>query len=195
MDEQIMRLLKALDGTLAEIAGEGERLDLYLIGRSALALHHHLEIAPGGTRDVDIVQRSHPSPPLFQKAIELFGQGTAKADELGLYLEAVPSGLPPLPCWYDSRSKEVPGDWKVIRLWQLEIHDLAATKLKSFRRQDRDDLRFLCDASQLHAERLRASLESAFRWTSEKDGDPDRERAFANLERVVAYLDGRSSTL
>jgi len=117
-----------------------------------LVLYRHLEIAPGGTRDVDVVQSEYPLPPLFQKALDLFGQGTAKAREFGLYLEAVPSGLPPLPCWYDKRSQEMPGNWKVIRLWQLEIHDLAATKLKSFRRQDRDDLRSLCDTGQIQAD-------------------------------------------
>jgi hypothetical protein len=170
-------------------------LDLYLLGRSALVLHRHLEIAPGGTRDVDVVQSEYPPPLLFQKALEGFGQGTAKARELGLFLEAVPSGLPPLPGWYERRSQEVMGDWKVIRLWQLEIHDLAATKLKSFRRQDRDDLRLLCDLGQLQADRLTASLESAFRWTTPKDGDPDRDRAFAHLEKVIAYLNGQSDTL
>lgn len=195
MVEQILRFLAELDNTLTEAAQDGERLDLYLIGRSALALHRHLEIAPGGTRDVDVVQTHHPLSPLMRKALELFGQGAAKAHELGLYLEVVPSGLPPLPCWYDSRSQQVPSDWKVIRVWQLEIHDLAATKLKSFRSQDRDDLRFLCDAGQLHAEGLRASLESAFRWTTDKDGDPDRERAFTNLKKVIAYLDGEGRTL
>jgi hypothetical protein len=195
MIEQILRFLTELDAALAEVASEGQRLDLYLIGRSALALHHHLEIAPGGTRDVDVVQTHHPLSPLMQKALELFGQGTAKAREIGLYLEVVPSGLPPLPCWYNSRSQQVPSDWKVIRVWQLEIHDLAVTKLKSFRSQDRADRRFLCDGGQLHTESLRASLESAFRWTADKDGDPDRERAFANLKKVVAYLDGESRTL
>jgi hypothetical protein len=163
MDEQIKRFLKSLDNALSEIASEGERLDLYLLGRSALALYHHLDIAPGGTRDIDVVQVHYPPPILFQTALGLFGQGTVKAKELGLYLEAVPSALPPVPCWFDKRSREVCGDWKVIRLWQLEVHDLAATKLKCFRRQDREDLRFLCDEGLLDADELTASLESAFR--------------------------------
>jgi hypothetical protein len=87
------------------------------------------------------------------------------------------------------------GGWQVIRLWQLEVHDLAATKLKSFRAKDRDDLQFLCDTGRLEGRELRESLESAFLWTTDKDGDPDRDRAFAHLERVLQYLEGRSSTL
>ena len=47
---------------------------------------------------------------------------------------------------------------------------------------------FLCDRGLLKAEDLRQSLESAFAFVHEKDDDPDRDRAFAHLERVVRYL-------
>jgi hypothetical protein len=195
MLEQIRRFLSALDEALIALAKEGERLDLYPIGRSALALHHHLKISPGGTRDVDVVQLSYPLPPLLEKAMTLFGKGTAKARDLGLYLELVPVGLPPVPGGFARRCREIPGDWKVLRIWQLEVHDLAATKLKCFRAQDREDLQLLCDSGRLEADRLTAALELAFRWTMEKDGDPDRERAFANLRLVTDYLAGKSRTL
>jgi len=144
------------------------------------------------TKDIDVVQLQTP---LEAKAHELFGQGTAKAKELGLYLDLVQEGLPPLPGWYQTRSKEVPGNWQVIRLWELEIHDLAVTKMRTFRQQDRQDLRFLCDQGVLQADKLRESLEKAWIWTTEKDGDPLRDAAFANLEIVVTYLEGRSATL
>jgi hypothetical protein len=77
----------------------------------------------------------------------------------------------------------------------LEVHDLAATKLKSYRSQDRADLQFLCDQGKLSAESLRESLAHAFIWNTEKDGDPDYDRAFAHLERVAQYLEGRVSSL
>jgi hypothetical protein len=89
----------------------------------------------------------------------------------------------------------VSGSWQVIRLWRLEIHDLAVTKLKCFRPQDREDLQFLCDTGRLRADKLEAALELAFIWSLPKDGDPDRDRAFANLERVLRYLRGESRTL
>jgi hypothetical protein len=107
----------------------------------------------------------------------------------------VQDALPPLPLGFRSRCGQVHGQWQIIRLWQLEIHDLAATKLKSFRPQDRDDIQFLCDRGRLRADKLTQALELAFIFTMEKDGDPDRERAFANLERVKLYLDGKSRTL
>jgi hypothetical protein len=74
------------------------------------------------------------------------------------------------------------------------VHDLAATKLKRHAPQDRQDLMFLCDSELIEKARLREALEAAFRWNTPKDGD-DYDRAFANLARVDAYLDGRSASL
>jgi hypothetical protein len=105
----------------------------------------------------------------------------------------VQDGLPPLPIGFRDRSQEVAGGWQVLRLWRLEIHDLAATKLKCFRAQDRDDLQYLCDLGRLRADKLTEALERAFYWSMPKDGDPDRD--FAHLERVIAYLEGKSRTL
>lgn len=189
MEEKIRNLLRALDETLATIAKPGERLNLYHIGRSAVIFHYGL---PGTfTADLDVVSMRTD---LEFQALSLFGKGTEQAHAVGIYLEAVPQGLPPVPQWFCSRCQEVPGDWKVIRLWKPEVHDLAATKLKSFRTQDRQDIHYLCTAGLLTAEKLRASLESAFLWTMEKDGDPDRDRAFANLDKVITFLKGRSTS-
>jgi hypothetical protein len=181
--EQIQRFLAELDRALSEEAADGERLDLYQLGRSALILHYGL---PMPTRDFDIVWMRTP---LEQRAIGLFGKNSANARQLGLYLEVVPAGVPPVPQWFRSRCTEVSGARRVIRLWRPEPHDLAATKLKSFRPQDRVDLQFLCD------EGLRRSLESAFAFVHEKDDDPNRDRAFANLERVIRYLQGEIPSL
>lgn len=85
------------------------------------------------------------------------------------------------------------GTWKVLKVWQPEANDLAASKLKRYAAKDRDDLRHLCDKGFLQAEKLRQSLTNAFIW--DPDDDPIRERAFANLERVIAYLEGKSRDL
>jgi hypothetical protein len=142
MTPEILRFFQELDAAMVPVAN-GQRLDLYHLGRSALVMRFQ---ATFSTKDIDVVQLRTP---LEAKAHELFGQGSAKAKELGLYLDLVHEGLPPLPAWYQSRSKEVPGNWQVIRLWELEDHDLAATKLRVFRPQDRQDLRFLCDLGYL----------------------------------------------
>jgi hypothetical protein len=189
MNEKILALLEELDAALREVVKEGERLDLYPLGGAALILYYNLKRA---TRDFDIVQMRSP---LEEEALALFGKDTENARRLGLYLETVPQGQPPIPQWFCSRCTEMAGKWRVLRVWRANPHDLAATKLKSYRPQDRKDLQFLCDRSLLDPGELRRSLESAFAWSMEKDGDPDRERAFANLERVIAYIEGKSRSL
>jgi hypothetical protein len=42
----------------------------------------------------------------------------------------------------------------------------------------------------LDEERLIERLESAFLWHTDKDGNPDRDNAFANLDIVRRYLRG-----
>jgi hypothetical protein len=189
VNELFGQFLVRLDEALAGIAQPGERLDLYQLGSAALIMHHNM---PRLTRDFDVVMMRTP---LEGRAVELFGEGSPNAAALGVYLELVPQGAPPLPQWYNKRSVAVPGPWKVLRLWRPQPSDLAATKLKCYRAQDREDLKFLCDQRLLTAEELRQSLQSAFIWVHEKDDDPDRDRAFANLAKVVDYLEGRSRTL
>jgi Nucleotidyltransferase of unknown function (DUF6036) len=191
MIDQIQRFLNELDAELAGVAKPGERLDLYHLGRSVLIFHYGVQGLI--TRDFDIVwmRQSH----LEDRAEEIFGKGTPKSEEMGMYLDRVAQDLPPLPSRFKRRCQAVAGPWQVLRLWKLEANDFAATKLKSFRPQDRQDLKFLCEAGLLRPDELRASLESAFLWIHEKDGDENRERAFRNLERVIDYLEGRSASL
>lgn len=186
--DEILRFLQAIDAELVEHAGEGERLDLYLIGRSALILRYGLNI---GTKDVDIVQVDGLS--LQVKAVELFGKSTGNAERWGFYLEPVPQGLPPIPGTYCHRSEPMPGDWRVLRPMQPDPHDLAVTKLKRFHAKDREDLQILCDSGELDADRLRKGLDSAFAWADKED--PDRDLAARNLARVIEYLEGRTRTL
>lgn len=197
MDEQIRHFLDQLDEALAAYAGKGVHFEMYHLGRSALMVHHGFGLA---TKDIDIVAGENAE--LDQKAVELFGKGTAKANQLGLYLDMVPHGIPPLPRQFRSRCELVAGPWQVLRLWRLEDHDLAATKLKSFRPQDREDLQALCDRGLLTAQKLRASLEEAFPWRSPKAGDeeddpdtPDWGKALRNFKRVEAYLRGEIASI
>jgi hypothetical protein len=112
---QIVQFLEAVDAELQKHAQEGERLDLYLLGRAALILRYGLSLA---TKDVDMVTRTE-TPELEAKAFELFGKGTPNAMRWGLYLEGVPPGLPPVPGSYRRLSVELPGNWMVLRPKQI----------------------------------------------------------------------------
>jgi len=93
--DEIVQFLQAIDAELVLHVAEGERLDLHLIGRSALILRYGLDLA---TRDIDIVH-VHGSA-LEGRALDLFGKGTRNAERLGFFLEPVPQGLPPIPGGY-----------------------------------------------------------------------------------------------
>jgi hypothetical protein len=188
--DQILDFLTAVDQELTRHAEEGETLDLYLIGRSALILRLGLDLM---TKDVDVVYL-HGSE-LQGKAEEHFGKGTPGAERWGFYLEAVSSGLPPIPAGYQGRSENVPGAWKILRPKQLEIHDLAVTRLKRFHPKDRNDLRILCETGRLHADGLRRALDLAFAFAADEEEDPGRKTASANLRVVIDYLEGRRREL
>ncbi len=182
--EEILDFLKAIDSELVQHAKDGEILDLYLIGRSALIVRFGLNLA---TKDVDIVH--FQGSELEDKAVELFGKGTVNAARLGFHLEPVPQALPPIPGGYCPRSEDIPGNWRILRPKQPQPDHLAVTKLSRFHAKDREDLQILCDSGTLNAENLSKALESAFMW--EEAEDPKRKRAYANLQILIDYLDGK----
>jgi hypothetical protein len=188
---QILQFLEALDAELANHAERGHRLDLCLIGRSALIVRYGLPLA---TKDVDMVKRTN-APDLEAKAFELFGKGTPSAMRWGLYLEGVEPGLPPLPGSYHKRSVGLPGEWKVLRPRQPEPHDLAVTKLSRFHAGDREDLRILCDSGDLTSEGLEQALDSAYPFGMDEEEDPKHRRVKEHFHKVIDYLEGRSREL
>ena len=194
MNEQIHQFLQQIDEHLAQLAQPGERLDIYHIGRTALVMHHGFMLA---TKDFDIIEMRNSR--LESELIREFGKSSRAAREFNLYIDPVPQGLPPVPAGFRKRCEEVPGAWKVLRLWKLEIHDLAATKLKSFRAQDRQDLQMLCDQGLIDAKKLRDRLNAAYLfYVPGKDDDdhPDNPvQAFANLQSVEQYLAGERRSL
>jgi hypothetical protein len=190
MPNDVRQFLVELDTALAAEFPASTHLDLHLVGRSALILRYGVPVA---TADFDVLDTTDRA--LLDRALALFGRGTPAAERAGLFLERVPQGLPPVPNRFKPRCTLVPGNWSVVRPWFLEPNDYAATKLNRFAQKDREDLQYLCDHGLIEPVELRRSLESAFLWTAEKDGDPIRDRAFENLARVIAYLDGRAPTL
>jgi hypothetical protein len=184
MKDVILRFLNGLDEALVPHAG-GEQLTLYHIGRSSLVWKYGFATA---TADVDVV---HPNGTvrLLGIALQLFGKGTAKAREHGLYLEQVPPGLPPIWWGCRNRATEVVENWKVIRLYHLDAHDMVITKLKRFSIKDQEDIGQLCDLGVVDMETLRTRLNGAYPFAHEKDEDPGREAAFENIEKVIRYLE------
>jgi Nucleotidyltransferase of unknown function (DUF6036) len=196
MTNEIYALFDKLDEELRPGAA-GEYLDIYLLGRAAMVLSYNVFLS---TKDIDIV--SWQKSRLEQRAIELSGRESRLARSLGLYLDPVPPGLPPVPTGFEQRCTLLPGNWKVLKVWLPDVHDLATTKLKSFRPQDREDLQLLCDRGLLNKTKLRESLDKAFTFRSPKVDDaeddpdtPDWGKALGSFRRVEAYLEGFLSSI
>ena len=181
----VLQFLHAVDDELATVVTDGRRLDLYLIGRAALIVRYGLNLA---TKDVDMVGRLGDRE-LEELALEMFGKGTRNALRLGLYLEEVPAGQPPVPGTYGRRAQDLPGQWRVLRPRQPDPHDLAVTKLKRFHAGDQQDLKIMCDSGDLTPDGLEAALDSAFRWAADEEEDPGHRRARSSLRVVTRYLE------
>jgi hypothetical protein len=194
--EQIIAFLRAIDDKLALFARKDQHLNLYLIGRMALILRLGRPLA---TRDVDCLQIPPGSDEheLQKKAIEWFGQGTAEARKWGLYLEEVSAPMPPVPGGYQQNSEQISGNWRVLSPRLPRPNDLAVTKLRRFHIKDREDIRIMCDQGWLSKDELRQGFESAFCWHQKGDetDESQLQTARANLESVIAYLDGRTRSL
>ena len=184
----IIGFLRELDGELAGRAGDGETLDLYLLGRSALILGYGVALM---TKDVDVVEIAGSR--LLEIAMEIFGRGRPGHLSHGLYLETVSSGLPPMPIGYQKRCIDIPGSWRVIRPRRPEANDLVVTKLRRFHAGDREDVQILCDTGEVEEHTLRERFELAYTF-SDRD-DPRVVKAEANLGVIVDYLGGRRRTL
>jgi hypothetical protein len=185
MRDRIQAMLDDLDSALVPLA-DGTTLDLYHIGRSALVWAYGYQAT---TRDIDVLVRGEPSG-LMLEALRLFGRGSAKSAEHGLYLEAVNTAFPPMAGSHRKRAKLYEHPWNVVRLYHLDPHDLAASKLKRFAARDREDIRELCDRDLIDADELERILELAFYFVPADIGDSDRDGAFANLKVVQSYLRG-----
>lgn len=186
--EEVLAFLGAVDAELVGHAEAGEIFDLYLIGRSALILGYGLRLM---TKDVDVVEPARSR--LFAVAVDVLEKGGTGTVGQSFYLEAVSSGLPPMPAGFQKRCLDIPGAWRVIRPKRPEVHDLLVTKLARFHAGDREDVQILCDTGEVDVDTLQDRFDLAFTFS-----DPDDPRvvaATANLEVVAQYLEGRRRIL
>lgn len=104
------------------------------------------------TNDIDFI--SLVPNPLWQTLSELAGPDSALHKKHKVYLDGVTVVTP--PCEYEGRLRPLfPGVWRLVKLYALEPHDLALTKLQRGYERDRDDFQRLAQAGHLEPETLR----------------------------------------
>jgi hypothetical protein len=103
------------------------------------------------TADVDFLG---VVPNMRENLTKIAGKGSALHRRHKVYLDAVTVATPPEN--YQERLQPIfPGAWTHLRLYALEAHDLALSKLERNLDRDRDDVQQLARAGYLKAEILK----------------------------------------
>lgn len=155
-----------------------EEVTLHCIGGFVLTIIHGFERRTGDLDYIGII------PIQARHSLEQFaGRGSALSSKYGLYLQAVTTDLPD---GYEARLIELwPGAFKHLRLFALDAHDLALSKLTQNRPVDREDVAHLArtvplDENTLH-ERYRQELRPII------TGDPEKHDLTLKLW-IDAYI-------
>jgi len=124
------------------------RIDLHCIGAFALVLAYGL---PRATADIDVIG----VVPHFAAAelTKLAGKGSPLHSEYGAYIDVVTVVTPP-EAYTDRLIPLFPNTWNHLKMFALEAHDLALTKLERNLDRDRSDVQFLARAGHLNPEIL-----------------------------------------
>jgi Nucleotidyltransferase of unknown function (DUF6036) len=103
------------------------------------------------TSDVDFLG---VVPSSWNDLTRIAGKGSALHQKHKVYLDAVTVATPP-ENYVERLVPMFPGAWRRLRLFALEAHDLALSKLERNWERDRDDVQQLARAGHLKPEVLR----------------------------------------
>ena len=144
--------LKALDDALKA------PVELHCIGGFAITMQYGLSRT---TSDIDVLPAS-PSKRLAELQ-QLAGEGSELHRRFRVYLQVV--AITSYPEDYESRLIRMWPEFKLgrLRLYSLEAHDLALTKLERNAEVDRQDVLSLAQAGYLDPRTLRKRYEKEFR--------------------------------
>ncbi len=99
---------------------------------------------PRETSDVDYIG----IVPVHSEIATLAGEDSALCEKYKVFVH--PVNIATYPESYEDRLIEMhPGTWKNLKIYALEVHDLALTKLERNIDRDRDDIEYLAKTRQL----------------------------------------------
>lgn len=133
-------------------------VDLHCIGGFAITMQYGLSRT---TSDIDVLPAS-PSERLAELQ-QLAGEGSELHRRFQVYLQVV--AITNYPEDYESRLIRMWPNFKLerLRLFSLEAHDLALTKIERNTEVDRQDVLSLAQAGYLNPRTLRERYEKEFR--------------------------------
>lgn len=164
-----------------------EKIALKLIGRSALLLQ--LSSLGGGTKDSDVIETDKITPAISNKLKEIAGKNSVLHKKYRLYLDIVPAALPFLPMTPIFHEAEyLCNQLEHFRIETLDVIDVAVSKLKPMRPQDREDIRLLAQLGALPNDALvKRFCEAIDRWLMDARAE-DLPKYIENLHTVQRDL-------
>ncbi len=133
----------------------GQAADIHVIGGFAVSQHYGFARE---TADIDVL--SVIPRQAAARVSEFGGQGSVLHKKYRVYLDHV--RVANYPADYETRLVRVFPLWKNVRLWTLEAHDLALTKLERSIDRDIRDVMFLAQAGLIDRNTLMARFEEEF---------------------------------
>ena len=130
-----------------------EPADFHCIGGFVMSQYYGLARE---TADLDVL--SVIPPAAAQRVAEIAGKGSPLQKKHRVYIDQV--GVAKHPDDYESRLVRVFPLWSKVRLWALEPHDLALTKLERSSDRDIRDVIFLAQAGLINRETLVSRFEN-----------------------------------
>ena len=131
----------------------GEPADFHCLGGFVLSQY------PGfGRETADLDLLSVIPGQAARRVVQLAGKGSALHEKYRVYIDH--AGIANYPDGYESRLVRVFPVWPNVRLWALEPHDLALTKLERSIERDIRDVIFLAQAGLIDRDTLVARFEA-----------------------------------
>lgn len=139
----IMERLRELDQLLASVSTDGDKVELVIVGGSALIVNGFL---PGtrSTVDIDVISAG-------ESAYMFFGMLDMN-DDVNTFLYQLPSH-------WESRKLYIAGEWEVLSPSTPAPVDLAIMKLASGRKTDIQDVAGMLSSGSVRADEIQALLD------------------------------------
>jgi hypothetical protein len=145
--EPWLSFLTELDMQLAEPA------DFHCLGGFVVSQHYEF-----GRETVDLDVLAVIPRELVERVVQLAGAGSVLHKKHRVYIDHV--GMASYPVNYEARLIRAFPVWSKVRLWALEPHDLALTKLEPSNERDIRDVILLAQAGLINRDTLVSRFET-----------------------------------
>jgi len=166
----IIKRFKQLDDDLLAIAGDKKRIDITIVGGSALLL---LDLVGDArvTTDIDVME------------VDVLAESLIERYNMNRHVETFRYHMP--ENWVERRQK-IPFQGEVIDIYAPSNEDLAALKLGAYREVDRKDLCDMVESGELDITKLQEIIDNIVELRVNYDDDSEWELFILRFNELKA---------